>query len=614
MAEEIIIPVRFEINKEPIVAVRQELISVLEEQRKINDVGSDAFLKLDERAKVLRQTMEQITLEGQKMTETANYENLSKKFGEIGKSIEKLDFSKANEQAKSLIKISKTITFSGAIKSVKSLGSTFVTLGKTILTNPLFLIVAVVATIVLAIVGLLDKLGILKKIFKAVGDAIDFVIQKLKDFLDWMGLTDFAAEDSAKKQASSQEKIASSHEKKREKVIDAYDHEIKLAGIAGKETVDLERQKQYAIIETSKQQIEALTTQIQAMRFAGTLTKEKADEIRKAMADLRTGIREAKQEIQVINATEVADNKKKNEEIAKTNESNAKANAAKREQYAKDRLAAQRAIQDAELALMAEGEEKELALNRAKAKRELEDVLKNTNLTEGEKKRLKLAIEEQYQIDARAITQKYRDEEDAIEIEAAKKKQERLDAELKSEMDASSAKLAIDEASREAKEKNDKIASENALDLTENVMASIQANAKEGSKFAKGVAVAQALMSTYRGANAAFTSTAESPITGLNPAAPFIAAAAAVAMGLANVRKIVAVSDNGGGSNSPANVQTPNFGTAMTPQSTPKMFVNNNGANAGGEGYKQKVMVVDYHDIKQKGNELFNLKQKVTLA
>jgi len=613
MAEETTIKIRIEADEQPIKSLRAELKETINALYQ-TEAGSEAFDKLTQKAALLKDQMADVNEQVNVFASGSKYEQAGNSINEIGSAIRNLDFDKAQERAKAFAKIAKTVTFKDAIASVKGLGSTFVTLGKTILTNPLFLIVAVVAAIVLAIVGLLDKLGILKKIFKAVGDAIDFVIQKLKDFLDWMGLTDFAAEDSAKKQASSQEKIASSHEKKREKVIDAYDHEIKLAGIAGKETVDLERQKQYAIIETSKQQIEALTTQIQAMRVAGTLTKEKADEIRKAMADLRTGIREAKQEIQVINATEVADNKKKNEEIVKTNQSNAKANAAKREQYAKDRLAAQRAIQDAELALMAEGEEKELALNRAKAKRQLEDVLKNTNLTEGEKNRLKLAIEEQYQIDAKAITQKYRDEEDAIEIEAAKKKQERLDAELKSEMDASSAKLALDKELKDKKAEMDKLAGSQALDLTENVMASIQANAKEGSKFAKGVAVAQALMSTYRGANAAFTSTAESPLGIANPVAPFIAAAAAVAMGLANVRKIVAVSDNGGGSNSPANVQTPNFGTAMTPQSTPKMFVNNNGANAGGEGYKQKVMVVDYHDIKQKGNELFNLKQKVTLA
>jgi hypothetical protein len=614
MAEETKIKLRFQIDKEPIVSVRQELIRVLEQQRAINDVGSEAFKELDAQAAVLRQTLKDIEAETEKITSPEKYEKLGKQFGELGKSIMSLDFSKAKDQANDLIKTAKKITFKDAIGSVKSLGSTFVTLAKTILTNPMFLIAAVVGAIVGAIALLLDKLGILDKIFKAVGDAIEFVIQKLKDFLDWLGLTTFAAEEAANKQAKAQEKIASSHEKKREKVVDAYDHEIRLAKIAGKDTVEMERQKQFAIIETSKQQVEALTVQIQSMRAAGTLTKEKADEIRKAMAELRKGIHEAKQEIEGINAQEVADNQKKNEEISKQNQANAKALQAQREQNKADRLAALRAIQDAELGLMAEGEEKELALNRLKAQRQLEDTLKNTKLTEGEKNRLRLAIEEQYQIDAKAITQKFRDEEQAIDDEAAKKRQEQRDKDFKAELDASTAKLALDKELRDKKAEMDKLAGSQALDLAENVTASIMANAKEGSKFAKGVAVSQALMSTFRGANAAFTSTAESPLGIANPAAPFIAAAAAVAMGLANVRKIVAVSDQGGGSDSPANVQMPNFGTATTPQSTPQMFVNNNGANAGGEGFKQKVMVVDYHDIKQKANELFSMKQKVTLA
>jgi spore maturation protein SpmA len=68
------------------------------------------------------------------------------------------------------------------------MGSAFVSIGKTILTNPLFLIVAIVGAIIAAVVGLLDELGILKIIFKAVGDAIGFVIQMFKDLLDWMGL------------------------------------------------------------------------------------------------------------------------------------------------------------------------------------------------------------------------------------------------------------------------------------------------------------------------------------------------------------------------------------------------------------------------------------------
>jgi len=215
MAEETTIKIRIEADEQPIKSLRAELKETINALYQ-TEAGSEAFDKLTQKAALLKDQMADVNEQVNVFASGSKYEQAGNSINEIGSAIRNLDFDKAQERAKAFAKIAKTVTFKDAIASVKGLGSTFVTLGKTILTNPLFLIVAVVAAIVLAIVGLLDKLGILKKIFKAVGDAIDFVIQKLKDFLDWMGLTDFAAEDSAKKQASSQEKIASSHEKKRE--------------------------------------------------------------------------------------------------------------------------------------------------------------------------------------------------------------------------------------------------------------------------------------------------------------------------------------------------------------------------------------------------------------
>jgi hypothetical protein len=50
-------------------------------------------------------------------------------------------------------------------------------------------------------------------------------------------------------------------------------------------------------------------------------------------------------------------------------------------------------------------------------------------------------------------------------------------------------------------------------------------------------------------------------------------------------------------------------------QQTPQMNLNNGvGQNAGGEGMRERVIVVDYHDIQDKGNELQMSQQRVTLA
>jgi hypothetical protein len=294
---------------------------------------------------------------------------------------------------------------------------------------------------------LLDELGILKVIFKAVGDAIGWVIQQLKDFLDWIGLTSYAAEESARKQAEAQEKIAASHEAKRAKVTDAYDHEIRLAGIAGENTVEMERQKQYAIIETSRAQIDALRLQMESLKAAGDLTKEKADEIRKAIGDLRTGIREASQEIQVINATEVADNNAANEKKAADNQAAAEKRAAQRKQEKADRLAALRAIQDAETELIKDAQLKEYEENRIKYERLIADTLANEKLLKGEKDKLAFALKQQQLAAELALDKKYLDEKLAAEKEASDKKNELVETQ----------KQAVITAAEELAKKNEEI-------------------------------------------------------------------------------------------------------------------------------------------------------------
>lgn len=72
-------------------------------------------------------------------------------------------------------------------------------------------------------------------------------------------------------------------------------------------------------------------------------------------------------------------------------------------------------------------------------------------------------------------------------------------------------------------------------------VASLQALAElggKGAEFAKGVAVAQAIQDTYKGANAAYSSMATIPVVG--PALGVAAAGVAIASGLLNVKKILA--------------------------------------------------------------------------
>ena len=100
--------------------------------------------------------------------------------------------------------------------------------------NPLFFIAAIIASVIAALIALRDKIKFVADIFEFFGNVIGGVTQALKDFGDWMGLTAFAAEEKA-------ERIKKAAEKEQDAIKRRYDLEIKLADIAGKTTLGLER-------------------------------------------------------------------------------------------------------------------------------------------------------------------------------------------------------------------------------------------------------------------------------------------------------------------------------------------------------------------------------------
>ena len=639
------IKIKVEVDDKPVKTLKAELRETIDQLQR-TELGTEAFDKLNQKASELRDKMNEVNEQVAVFATGSKYEQVSNSLGEIGAGLRDLDFDRVTNGAKLFAKTSKSITFKDAIGSLKQMGSAFVSIGKAILTNPLFLIVAIVGAIIAAVVGLLDELGILKIIFKAVGDAIGFVIQMFKDLLDWMGLTNYAAEESAAKQAAAQEKIAASHEAKRAKVTDTYDHEIKLAGIAGENTVEMERQKQYAIIETSREQIDALRLQMEYMRYAGTLTKEKGEEIRKAITDLKTGIREASQEIQVINATEVVDNNKKNEQQAADNKAAADKRAAARKQEKADRLAASRAIQDAELALMKEGIEKERKEENIKYERLIQDTLSNEKLLKSEKDKLELSLKEQQFNALKAIDQKYLDEtNEALRVadenkrlnadEAAKKLNE--DKKIAAE---ESLKISQDFAAAEIAAREDMQAAmlgiaQGTVELLGSVAGKSKALQMTALAIEKGAAIANVVI------NAAKEMAANAATAALNPLNAVTAGAAGAAQllkaniftkiraglaiatiastGLNSAKGIASgggASGGGGGGNSGGSTaQTPSMGGIQQGPQTPQMNLNNSQEQTAQSNSKRnKVMVVDYHDIQDKGNELQMMNNKVTLA
>jgi len=173
-------------------------------------------------------------------------------------------------------------------------------------------------------------------------------------------------------------------------------------------------------------------------------------------------------------------------------------------------IKAQRDAEDLRISLMEEGAEKEIALADAK-------YAKLRDAANGDATLLK----EIAQQNADAVTQ--------IEQDAAAKRKA-------NEFAVQDAKLA---------------SASQALGAINQLVGAFakgdEKRAKAAFKVQKAVSIAQATVDTYKGANAIFASAAANPSTVLFPAQPFIAAAAAIAAGIANVATISQQQFQGGG-------------------------------------------------------------------
>ena len=338
----------------------------------------------------------------------SKFEQVSNSFDGIKSSLMSLDFQEASEKsqvfAKNLGSIGKA-DISGAIKgitgTVKTLGGAFVKLGIQILANPIFLLVAIITAIVVAIVMFLAKIGVLQKALDILMIPINAIIDGFKRMTDWLGLTQYAAEENAEKMGKANEKAAESSRKRAEKIADAYDIEIAKAKAAGKDTTSLEIAKSKAISKEAQGRYNDQQKEYAALqKIASKDNLEKRKKLREQMAAEKKILAEGRKERQLLQIEDDAEQEEKEKEKAAKQKENAKA-------YAKNRLDAARTIKDIEIALIANENEREIAANNEKYRRLIEDVKKNENLTGAEKVRLTKLYEDQKQaeLDKAAQTQ-----------------------------------------------------------------------------------------------------------------------------------------------------------------------------------------------------------------
>jgi hypothetical protein len=214
----------------------------------------------------------------------SKFEQVSNSFGSLKDSIMNLDFEEAAEKAETFRQTVTSISpetiskgIQGLTSVVGTLGKTFVQFGIMLLTNPIFLIVAAITAIVAGIVALMNALGILQPIldvigtvFGFIGDVINLVIDSIKEFLSWFGLSEGAAEEGESnaesrhdaEMARSAERLAAL-DSRSTKEQNAYQRAIDLAKAEGKDVTELERKKIQASINYQKEKIKELRLAIE---------------------------------------------------------------------------------------------------------------------------------------------------------------------------------------------------------------------------------------------------------------------------------------------------------------------------------------------------------------
>lgn len=441
-----------------------------------------------------------------------------------------------------------------------------------------------------------DKLsqgsGGLAKSLRFVGDIITDILNVGEKMLNWItdtiGLTNQLERDMEAMSKAAIDGFKASKEALGEQTAEM-DRNIKVAKAMGKNTVEMEIEKQKAIIETNKQYL----LQLQQMSKTRAITEEE----RKLVKEAAKSIKDANAEIQIIEANA---NKEK-EATTKTN--NEKAEAARQKEladnekanadsikYIEEQLKASLEAKEKERLALEEARLKELALEDTLNQKKFNDRIKQAELNALEnekdveaqvnlleqKRQLELQNLELTSLDRSLINKKYADQEEALR-KAAKEKQ------LAEEKAAEDARFQIAQNSISSLQG---LSDMYFLFKTKNLekgSAEELRQAKRQFDINKGLQIASATIAGIQGVQNALSATSILP----EPLATAFRISNAIAVGIAsasNIAKIAASQFSvGGGASGGSGAATP----ASAPIPSPPT-VNTPGANVEGTRFDQE--------------------------
>ena len=493
----------------------------------------------------------------------------------------------SEDTQKMLLKVQAASAFADGINGIMGMGDAFSNLKKILLANPILLIATIVISIGAAMFALKDKVKIIGDAFDFVGKIIGIVVQGFKDLTDFMGLTSNASDDLAATQIANAKKTGDA-------IVSRYDREIERAAAAGKNTLDLEKKKQLAIIETLRLEAIAIVT---AARARGGFTNEE----NKRFTELIALTQKAADTVVIIDI-------KKNKQIQ---DNNIKAGEEKKktdEEKAKDALKAYNDFADAENKIADAID----AANAARKKKAKDD--------EAQGNADALAIAEEWLIAKDALDKFYNEQTFAGQLENL---QIQMDAELALVEGNEAAKQLIREKyAQKTKDLNLTVAysvleiaqkSNDSLQSLSDLYFSVKmANLEKGSaaelkaakqqfKINKALAITTGIISTISGVINALTAKSSLP----EPYATILRVVSAVAVGAAGAANVAKISaqqfstgggGGGGGGGAMASLSSASGGVALEPPSSGSTSLNADGTIKAAIGNAQptiKAVVVE---------------------
>lgn len=381
--------------------------------------GGKGFKELTSQANELQDKLDDLK-DSSKSLQGTGIEKLKSSFGLLTDSFKNADFGKAK------------IAFQGLGTAMKAV--------------PIFLIIEGIMYLVENFEKLSQGSGFLGKALRVVGDIIQYVIDKIYEFTDAIGLTNSALD----KQGEALVKNAEKGKQAIEDQTTAYDQQIAVAKASGKSAVNLEIEKQKFIIQTNKALIEQT---IAYVKQGGILNEEQ----NKLLTEQLKAIKAANVQIQVIEAEEA---KKKSDTVKKNNDK-AKADKKKSDDdYANVLKTEQARLADIENAAI----DKEEAKKKAAKEREKEAAKKAAEVAIQNRKDEALALEiiDKHSAESRLNTLKVNYE---IELAAAG--------------DNATKKLLIEAKYKEDKEKLEKEISESSNMQIQKIAGNVNKMAQE---------------------------------------------------------------------------------------------------------------------------------------